>query len=166
MATIALVGGLYFAYTRFQPVPQVSSRRPEDSSHLKAQVKFGNVGIGPMYVQSLHIKDKDGNTVDPAIAFQPEPSSKFAVCGVAKDVFGDHAESPPVWPSGKLGFTSLVTVCARTDADGTDDAFRTDFSRLMKKRGYKIVVKSTCSDRGLLGLLSRTHTLPFPHWED
>lgn len=163
---VASLGGLTFAYQRLQPAPvaygkcEFNSMNSKDPvNDPKAQIKFGNVGFGPMYLHSLVIRDKNDKVISPDLAFKQGACNKFVLDSSSKKLFGQHI-SPRAWKTDAL--VPLLTIRPSRDEYAANGDFATDFFDKLKNDGIYFEVTTACSDLYPLNRFKTTRKLYVP----
>jgi len=154
--------GLMFVYQRFSPAPGAFGKTHfgfENGEAVKdpnAQIKFGNMGYGPMYIRKLHV-EQNGKPIPIEDAFKPSSSeSSFRVDSVSSHLFREHKHFRP-WQ--KDAIVPLVTVRPTKNCPENSAKFGQDFFDDLEKRKIAIVVEVCGSDMVPFKWLTHTRQL-------
>ena len=109
LTTVAAFGSVFVAYQRFQPCPTVYARAEvnteyskDEFKYPKYEIRFGNVGLGPMWIRSLEVVENK-TVVSPEKGFPK--NTKLAKRTSISPLFG--SELARSWYAG--GIVPIVT---------------------------------------------------------
>jgi hypothetical protein len=149
--------GAGFAWL-LQPSPMVFKDVTWKLEPMKktANIRLLNLSSGPMYIHSLLLKNKNGDTLRPDVVFRAKNTDRYELIKSSYPHFGDYGTSPIAWSAD----IPLVTVRPRTAEDGKDDAYAVDFfAKLRVSDDVFIEVVSSSSAQLPLGAWKVTRTL-------
>lgn len=155
--------GLVFAYQCVYPSP-VAYARGEYSGKAgkveipKGEIKFGNIGLGPMYVHRLEVENTNGEVLSLEEAFEPATDDSYQVTNIMSTLFGEYVEPRGIKKDSML---PLVSIAPR-DPQENNDAFFQSFIARMAMREIRLVVTTSCSTLWPLSWVKHTHRLPIP----
>ena len=150
-AAVGLVsaGGMVFAYRRIAPVPTVYHRgevnnelAPDEFKHPKLEVRFGNVGLGPMFIYSMQLVDEKGTAI-PAETILPKDSPVAKVMFTCS-FFGDLTP-PKTWQSS--GRIPIIVIRPKTKGEKNEEWY-TETVKTLKGKKLSLVVKYSWTKTG------------------
>ena len=147
------VGGMYIALNRVQPAPSVYVRsevygphQPNPPVDPRCEIKFGNMGFGPMYIHSIKIKAK-GELVSNIKDVLPKTA--YTLETEALGMYKVPKQPKPFQANG-----SVVLLTARP-AKGVDKStFNRSFEEDLAKQRVQLCIEYSASDDRLIRWLT------------
>lgn len=134
--------GLVIAFKRIAPVPTVYHRGevnndlvPDEFKYPKLEVRFGNVGLGPMFIHSMQLVDENDNVIDPKTILPENAKAKVTSCC---SFFG-VMEVPKTWQMS--GRVPIIVMRPKDTNDKRSEAWYNDTITHLKEKKLSLKVQ-------------------------